>query len=133
MKKCVYTNRNAMKKDIIVPADKLGDEVHNWAKGVPACERYVNMKGNKMPTETEMQIHETFYKLEIYKLKIIYYENKLKELQDLLKRENILRNSKDEALKERAMDDLIDKTQDTIDQMLKFQSQNWKDETDENA
>ena len=57
------------------------DELHNWANNVPINTEYLELKGNRMPTELEMEASETFHLLELLRLRVKFYENKLAEIQ----------------------------------------------------
>lgn len=82
IRKCVYTDKEAKAKDSIIPRDLLGDEIHNWAASLPSNPDYLQTKQNRLPTELEMQANEIFHLLELTKLRVIYYEQKLKLIQD---------------------------------------------------
>ena len=82
IRKCAYTNKEARDKDSVIPRDLLGDEIHNWAASLPSNHEYLQTKQNRLPTELEMQANEIFHRLELTKLRVIYYEQKLKSVQD---------------------------------------------------
>ena len=58
------------------------DELHNWCNEAPISAEYKEIKKENLPTELEMQLHETFKLLELARLRVKYYEAQLKELQD---------------------------------------------------
>jgi hypothetical protein len=90
IRKCAYTGRDAKAKDSVIPRDLLGDEIHNWTASLPSNPEYLQTKQNRLPTELEMQANEIFHLLELTKLRVIYYEQKLKAIQD-----EILKNYKE--------------------------------------
>jgi hypothetical protein len=81
MRKCAYTGKDAESKDSVIPKKKLEQEIHNWTKEVPVCNEYKNEKTDRMPTDLEMDIQETFYLLELARMRVLYLENKLEKLQ----------------------------------------------------
>ena len=80
-RKCVYTGKDANCKDKVIPHDG-GDIDHNWANTVPCNSAYKNNKGNRLPTDKEMEINETFKLLELARMKVDFFEKKLKKLQE---------------------------------------------------
>lgn len=83
MRKCAYTGKVATSKDAVIPKKHLQNELHNWTKEVPVCNEYKNEKQDRMPTDHEMKIQETFYELELARMKVKYLENKLQNLQEV--------------------------------------------------
>lgn len=77
-RKCVYTNNESDCLDKVIPSE----ETHNWTLKVPCSTIYKESKGNDLPTDLEMEIHETFYMLELYRVKVKYLEAKLLKLQE---------------------------------------------------
>jgi hypothetical protein len=77
-RKCIYTNEDSDCLDRIIPSD----EVHNWTLKTPCNSQYRESKGTEPPTDLEMEIHETFYLLELSKIKVKYLEVKLLRLQE---------------------------------------------------
>jgi hypothetical protein len=77
-RKCIYTNQDSDCLDKIIPSE----EVHNWTLKAPCSSIYRESKGNDLPTDLEMEIHETFYLLELSRVKIKYLEAKLLKLQE---------------------------------------------------
>lgn len=84
IRKCTYTDLEAKSKDTILPKDLLGEEIHNWTSSLPANSDYIQTKQNRLPTELEMQANELFHLLELAKLRVVYYESKLKLIQEKL-------------------------------------------------
>ena len=82
IRKCVYTGLQAKCKDTLIPKSILGNEIHNWVSEIPCNTFYKELKKDKNPNELELMAFEYFYMLEIAKVKVKYYENKLKEVQD---------------------------------------------------
>lgn len=80
VRKCIFTNKESKTKRSIIPRDKADGEIHNWTLYSPMSLEYD--KENRMPTDQEMEIHETFYMLELARLKVKYLETKLKDLQE---------------------------------------------------
>lgn len=85
VRKCIYTGLKATAKDSVIPKKDLGEEVHNWANGVPVSEEYKNIKKDRSPNELELEAQEIFFKIELAKLKVLHYEHKLSEIQEKLK------------------------------------------------
>jgi uncharacterized short protein YbdD (DUF466 family) len=81
VRKCIYTDKEARSKDSVLPKEILGEEIHNWTVQVPCNTNYLEHKQNKLPTELEMQANEFFHLLELTKLRVVYYEKKLAEIQ----------------------------------------------------
>ena len=83
IRKCIFTGKDSKLKDKVLPRPFLDeDELHNWANEAPISAEYKEIKGQGLPTELEMQIHETFKLLELARLRVKYYEAQLKELQE---------------------------------------------------
>lgn len=80
-RKCVYTGQDSNEKDSVIPRHLIKDE-HNWSVHVPTTTDYKQQKINRYPTELEIQAAETFYMLEISRLKVEFYENKLAQIQE---------------------------------------------------
>jgi len=81
-RKCVFTGKVAKSKGRTIPIMvSTLDELHNWANNVPINTEYLELKGNRMPTELEMEASETFHLLELLRLRVKFYENKLAEIQ----------------------------------------------------
>jgi hypothetical protein len=78
---CAYTGKDSLCKDNILPRDVIEDEIHNWANGLPSSIEYKESKGSDFPTDLEMDIHETFYLIEITRVRLKYLEKKLEKLQ----------------------------------------------------
>ena len=81
IRKCIYTNKEAKSKDSLFPRETLGEEIHNWTVQVPCNSEYLKSKANDQPTELEMQANEIFHLLELARLRVIFYENKLEAIQ----------------------------------------------------
>jgi hypothetical protein len=81
VRKCTYTNKEARSKDSVIPREVLGDELHNWANNTPCNSDYIIQKSGLLPTELEMQANEFFHLLELSKLRVVYFESKLAEIQ----------------------------------------------------
>ncbi len=99
-RKCIYTNKEAKSKDRVIPKSKIGDELHNWCNFVPVSSGYKDIKKDNMPDELEMQANELFKMLEMAKLRVVYFEEKLKEVQEKLK-PRVKTEEKEEEKKER--------------------------------
>lgn len=79
-RKCIFTNKDSNTKRSIIPKSEADEEIHNWTLYSPMNMDYD--KENRMPTNHEMEMHETFYMLELARLKVKYLEMKLKDLQE---------------------------------------------------
>lgn len=86
-RKCIYTGLDAQAKDNVIPKSELNlNELHNWANKAPVSLRYKEVKSNRMPNDLEILANETFHLLELAKLKVLYLENKLIDIQKELKK-----------------------------------------------
>ena len=93
-KTCIYTGKEAKSKDSVIPKKYLNDEeMHNWANKSPVNCDYKAKKQDKLPTELEMQANEIFRLLELAKLRVIYYNAQLSEIQQKIT-ENTEKTSK---------------------------------------
>jgi hypothetical protein len=81
IRKCIYTNKEAKSKDSVIPRHVLGEEIQNWASYAPSNIDYSTQKSDKLPSELEMQANEFFHLLELARLRVVYYEQKLAETQ----------------------------------------------------
>lgn len=78
---CIYTGKKAGCTDKVIPKNE-GDEVHNWANSVPCNLEYKELiKGNRMPTELEMEASKAFQQLEIAKQQVNFWEKRLESIQ----------------------------------------------------
>jgi hypothetical protein len=84
-RKCVFTGLPAILKNSVIPNKVSEDVLHNWANGVPCSEEYSKIKKDRMPDEWELQAVECFQALELSKLKVEFYQNKLNKIQEILK------------------------------------------------
>jgi hypothetical protein len=85
-RKCVYTGQDSNDKDSVIPRHLIKDE-HNWSVYVPTTSDYKQQKINRQPSELEIQAVETFYLLEMAKLKVEFYESQLAKIQDQINKE----------------------------------------------
>ena len=81
IRKCIYTGKDAKSKDSVIPKQLLGEEIHNWANYAPCDSEDLQSKQDRLPSETEMQANELFKLLELSRLRVKYYEQKLAEIQ----------------------------------------------------
>jgi len=79
-RKCIYTGLYSNCKEKIIPSPYVGNEKHNWAINLPVNEEYRHLKDNRMPTDLEIEAHENFYLLELAKIKALYFNKKLENL-----------------------------------------------------
>ena len=79
-RKCIYTGLDSDEKDSVIPRDIIVDQ-HNWSGGVPVSASYKQHKKNRLPTSLEMEAVETFYLLEMARLKVEVYSKQLAEIQ----------------------------------------------------
>jgi hypothetical protein len=77
IRKCIYTGKDSNAKDQVLPNNPF-----NWTNKVPTTKEYKNSKNGNLPTELEMQANETFHLLELARNRVLFYEAKLKEIQD---------------------------------------------------
>lgn len=80
-RKCIYTGKNARSKSTVIPKELLGDNTANWAVYSPCDSDYAAYKAHTVPTELEMQANETFHFLELARLRVVFYEQKLAQIQ----------------------------------------------------
>jgi hypothetical protein len=85
-RKCVYTGQDSNDKDSVIPRHLIKDE-HNWSVYVPTTSDYKQQKINRQPSELEIQAVETFYLLEMAKLKVEFYESQLAKIQDQINKD----------------------------------------------
>jgi hypothetical protein len=78
---CTYTNRPASQKKRVIPDKHLTDQ-HSWVNFAPVSMDTVDYKKDQLPTDLEFACHETFYLLELAKLRVQFLEAKLKQLQE---------------------------------------------------
>lgn len=78
---CTYTGKEAKGKDSVLPKSRLNTENHNWNNSTPVNTDYQALKGDRLPTELEMLANETFHLLELARLRVVFFENKLAEIQ----------------------------------------------------
>ncbi|MDD5650775.1 MAG: hypothetical protein PHF86_10245 [Candidatus Nanoarchaeia archaeon] len=134
IRKCVYTGRKASLREKVLPQNKFEEntEYFNWCNTVPICQEYQDFKGNDMPTELEMQANEYFRMLELYRLRVKYYELKLLEIQEKIRKEANLKEtidtSKDEPkVIDGSLEDISKKIDDLLDQAKRNPKLNkWK-------
>lgn len=85
-RKCVYTGENADSKTTVLPK---GLETHNWAIEIPRALKNRKRLGDvPLPTELEIEAYETFYALEVAKVKVKYLEARLALVQQEIKKDN---------------------------------------------
>jgi len=84
-RKCIYTNKEANSKDNVIPKKKIGGELHNWANKAPVSKDYKDLKQDSMPTDLEFEANQLFHKLELAKLEVKFYEDRLAEIQQKIK------------------------------------------------
>ena len=120
-RKCIYTGKPAKLKDLVIPKPLLlEDEVHNWANKVPMSDLY-RKESDRVPTDIELEAHKYFYLLELSRLHVLYYESKLKEIQDTInkKRTKRSRNKKEKQEKIMYKELEVQQMQEKIDSILK--------------
>lgn len=79
-KNCIYTDKEAKGKDTVLPKKYLDGEP-NWANEAPVNIDYKNLKQDKLPTDTEMQLNELSKLRDLYMLRVRWYEAQIAELQ----------------------------------------------------
>jgi hypothetical protein len=91
VRKCIFTDDDSKAKTRIIPKEDAGDEIDNWCNSAPISKTYQELvKQQNLPTELEMRLNETFHLLELAKLRVVYYEAKLKKLQKELVEAKVL-------------------------------------------
>jgi len=131
VRKCIYTGLDADAKDNILPRYLLGgEELHNWAAHVPACEAYKNVKKDRAPTELELKAYKIFYQMELLRLELRSLEIEQTEIQSKLK-ENLSQNNPKKVVsraKEKQIDQAIheNKVVASSDQAIKEALDNKK-------
>lgn len=81
-KKCIFTNLPATTK-LIISSSK-----HSWTKIVPCTKEFLESKKTNKLNDLEFKLIEIFFQKEIALLKVDYFENKMKEIRDLLSLDN---------------------------------------------
>jgi len=86
IRKCIFTGRESDCKTRVLPAQFLSpeDEIFNWANKVPTCKEYDSVKSNRLPDDLEMLANEYFHYLELARLRVRYYEEKIAEINERL-------------------------------------------------
>lgn len=107
IRKCVYTGLTAKCKDSLIPKNILGNEIHNWTSEVPCNIFYKEIKKEREPNELELMALEYFYLLEVAKIKVKYYEGKLREVQEKI------------GFKEPTPEDLFKKNENKVDRQIR--------------
>lgn len=122
--KCPFTGEEALSKEFIIPKNLFSEElVHNWTKDVPISKDY--KKSSKLPSETELEAHRLFYMLEIAKIHVMYYEERLKEVREKLNKPSKKqkeRKKKEEKImvKEYEIQKMSSKLDDVLNKKAKF-------------
>ena len=80
-RKCIFTGKDSNTKTKILEGEAQGEEKFNWTLNVPTCLEYKERKGEGMASDLEIDIHETFYLLELARMRVKHLENKLESLQ----------------------------------------------------
>jgi len=137
IRKCIYTNKDARSKDSIIPKETLGEEIYNWTSQVPCNSDYLAQKQSKQPTELEMQANEIFHLLELAKLRVVFYEQKLLAIQDKIRLtyKEVVKNTptvaektKDKQIKQMIIEkELVEEANKDIDQILTNKRKLWED------
>ena len=120
-RKCIYTDKPAKLKDLVIPKPLLlEEEVHNWANKVPMSDLYKKDE-SRLPSELELEAHKYFYLLELSKLHVLYYENKLKEIQGQINKKRTKRSKNKKEKQEKIMHKELEiqQMQEKIDSILK--------------
>lgn len=142
VRKCIYTGEKATAKDSVLPREVIGEEnIHNWDNKSPISEDYKNFKRDDFPTDLEMEANKTFHLLELAKLDVIFYENKLKKIQENInlefkqtkekmidRKEKNKVNKKEREIKKAHMEKDINEAQDKAweEQLNKRMSKLWE-------
>jgi hypothetical protein len=130
IRKCIYTDKEASSKDNVLPRKVLGEESHNWANKAPVSRDYKDLKEDRMPTDLEFEANQLFHKLELAKLEVKFYEERLKEVQDKIKTTTKVpkKKTKKEKEIEQAYQDqaLVEEVSNITDQIIKEKSKLWE-------
>jgi hypothetical protein len=143
IRKCVYTGGEAKSKDSVLPKKVLGEESHNWTLHVPCNTDYKAQKGDKLPTELELQAHELFHLVELSKLRTSYYEAKLAEVQakileafavpDPAKPTKSVKIKEEQIKKAIVQKEVLEENKKDMDQFFEKKRALWDKDDDENS
>lgn len=137
-KKCIYTNEEAKGKDTVLPKKYLGGEP-NWANEAPVNIPYKDIKQDKLPTDTEMQLNELSKLRDLYMLRVRWCEAQIAELQKKgeirkkkVKKKEVRKNKeeikKDKEIKQAIQEkELIENTEEAFEKVLKQKKINMWD------
>lgn len=85
---CVFTGRKSKSKSRVIHEQFCGNEEKaNWVNFIPISGNYENFKKDRLPNELEMKANEYFRMLELYKLRVKFYETKLRQVQKKLEKQ----------------------------------------------
>lgn len=137
IRKCIYTNKEAKSKDSVIPKDLLGEEVHNWTAQAPCNLDYLEQKKSKLPTELEMQANELFHLLELAKLRVVFYEQKLNKIQNeilntykepIKNKTTVAEKNKEKQIQQMIIEkEIIEEVNKDIDKLLNNKRKLWED------
>ena len=137
VRKCIYTGKDSDAKDQVLPNNPF-----NWTNKVPTTKEYKEKKG-KLPTELEMQANETFHLLELARNRVLFYEAKLAEIQENIKKsdpntekeekiqekpqKNIQKTSRKDMEIKKAIEEkeILEESEKAIEEVLKKKSNLW--------
>lgn len=114
-RKCIFTGLPANSKHKVIPKSCSEDVLHNWANNVPCSTEYELVKKDRMPDDLEIEAMEFFQQLELAKLRVEYYKDKLQKIQDILKTR--LREKPDMSSKKRKEIETAIKVKDVLEEL----------------
>jgi hypothetical protein len=75
---CVFTGKQATAKL------EIGDDTHNWARGVPCNKEFKDLRKGECLTENEMDAIALFYLIESHQLRVDNLKLELSKIQALI-------------------------------------------------
>lgn len=80
-RKCVFCGVNVGDtREHVAPDSRLSDR-HNWAMEVPCCAPCNSAKGDRLPTEAEMEAFRRFWELEVKRIELAVAEMRQHDAQ----------------------------------------------------
>lgn len=130
IRKCIYTNKEASSKDNVVPRKALGEELHNWANKAPVSKDYKDLKQDRMPTDLEFEANQIFHKLELARLEVAFYEDRLAEIQEKIKEVTKIpekKSKKDKEIEQMHIEkDLMEVMEEEVTKVISKKKKLWE-------
>ena len=75
---CVFTGKPATAKL------EVGEDTHNWARGVPCCKQFKELRKGECLSENEMDAIALFYLIESHQLRVDNLKLELSKIQAII-------------------------------------------------